>query len=78
MDPDAIDRVLRKHATALGMGRGIRRIRCARPLSLPRWRTVQHATTCQRAAGHVEPGSTKLYDRRGYNPEKSASFFATY
>lgn len=20
----------------------------------------------------------KLYDRRGYNPEKSASFFATY
>ena len=32
----------------------------------------------QRAAGHAEPGSTKLYDRRGYNPEKSASFFATY
>jgi len=24
------------------------------------------------------PGTTKLYDRRGYNPEKSASFFATY
>ena len=32
----------------------------------------------QRAAGHAEPGTTKLYDRRGYNPEKSASFFATY
>jgi site-specific recombinase XerD len=32
----------------------------------------------QRAAGHSEPGTTKLYDRRGYNPEKSASFFATY
>ena len=32
----------------------------------------------QRAAGHAELGSTKLYDRRGYNPEKSASFFATY
>ena len=30
------------------------------------------------AAGHSEPGTTKLYDRRGYNPEKSASFFATY
>ncbi len=29
-------------------------------------------------AGHAEPGTTKLYDRRGYNPEKSASFFATY
>ena len=24
------------------------------------------------------PGTTKLYDRRGYNPEKAASFFATY
>jgi integrase/recombinase XerD len=32
----------------------------------------------QRAAGHSEPGNTKLYDHRGYNPEKSASFFATY
>ena len=32
----------------------------------------------QRAAGHAEAGTTKLYDRRGYNPEKSASFFATY
>ena len=24
------------------------------------------------------PGTTKLYDRRGYNPEKETSFFATY
>jgi hypothetical protein len=32
----------------------------------------------QRAAGRREPSTTKLYDRRGYNPEKSASFFATY
>jgi hypothetical protein len=32
----------------------------------------------QRDADHREPGTTKLYDRRGYNPEKSASFFATH
>jgi hypothetical protein len=32
----------------------------------------------QKAAGHRDPGTTKLYDRRGYNPEKAASFFATY
>jgi len=32
----------------------------------------------QREAGHSEPGTTKLYDRRGYNPEKPASFFATH
>jgi hypothetical protein len=28
--------------------------------------------------GHRDPSTTKLYDRRGYNPEKAASFFATY
>jgi len=32
----------------------------------------------QLAAGHAAPSTTKLYDRRGYNPEKSASFFANY
>jgi hypothetical protein len=32
----------------------------------------------QRAAGRWEPRTTKLFDRRGYNPEKSASYFATY
>jgi site-specific recombinase XerD len=32
----------------------------------------------QEAAGHADPDTTKLYDRRGYNPEKSASFFASY
>jgi hypothetical protein len=32
----------------------------------------------QLAAGHADPSTTKLNDRRGYNPEKSASFFANY
>jgi hypothetical protein len=27
---------------------------------------------------NARPGTTKLYDRRGHNPEKSASFYATY
>jgi integrase/recombinase XerD len=29
----------------------------------------------QKATGHRDPSTTKLYDRRGYNPEKAASFF---
>ena len=29
----------------------------------------------QKAAEHRDPGTTKLYDRRGYNLEKAASFF---
>jgi len=32
----------------------------------------------QKAADIVTRVHTKLYDRRGYNPEKAASFFATY
>jgi integrase/recombinase XerD len=32
----------------------------------------------QKAAGHGDPTTTKLYDRRGYNTQKAASFFATY
>jgi integrase/recombinase XerD len=32
----------------------------------------------QKAVGHHDPSTTKLYDRRGYNPKKDASFFATY
>lgn len=32
----------------------------------------------QKAAGHRDPSTTKLYDRRGYDPEKAASFFARY
>jgi site-specific recombinase XerD len=32
----------------------------------------------QRDVGHADPTTTKLYDRRGHNPEKSASFFANY
>jgi len=32
----------------------------------------------QKAAGHRDPGTTKLYDRCGHNPEKAASFFVIY
>ncbi|MGD0107182.1 MAG: hypothetical protein ABSC06_24560 [Rhodopila sp.] len=32
----------------------------------------------QKAPGHRDPSTTKLYDRRGYDQEKAASFLATY
>jgi hypothetical protein len=32
----------------------------------------------ERAGIDADPGTTKLYDRRGYNPGKAASYFATY
>jgi integrase/recombinase XerD len=32
----------------------------------------------QAALGHADSRTTKLYDKRGHNPEKSAAFFANY
>ena len=32
----------------------------------------------QYAMGHADVSTTKLYDRRGHNPEKAAAFFANY
>ncbi len=42
------------------------------------FRYVDQLEDVQKAAGHRDPSTTKLYDRRGYNPEKAAGFFATY
>jgi hypothetical protein len=54
-----------------------RRTRCAPP-SLPRrLKTERSSKTCRKPP-RIVTGTTKLYDRRGYNPEKAASFFATY
>jgi integrase/recombinase XerD len=78
MDPDAIDRVLRKYAKAIGMGRGYSAHSMRATFITTALENGATLDDVQRAAGHAEPGTTKLYDRRGYNPEKSASFFATY
>lgn len=32
----------------------------------------------QKPAGHRDPSTTKLYERRGYSPEKATNFFAIY
>ena len=78
MDPDAIGRVVRKYATELGLDRGYpahsMRATFRRRSSPRRLRTAPSSRTFR----HRDPGTTKLYDRRGYNPEKAASFFATY
>jgi integrase/recombinase XerD len=78
MDPGAIDRVLLKHATAMGIGRGHSTHSMRATFITTALENGAALDDVQRAAGHAEPGTTKLYDRRGYNPEKSASFFATY
>jgi len=78
LDPDTIDRVVKRHALGLGF---------AGKYSAHSMRATFITTTLengspleevQRAAGHSDPGTTKLYDRRGFDPERGASFFANY
>lgn len=78
MAPDAIDRVLRKHAASIGLTRGYSAHSMRATFITTALENGATLDDVQRAAGHSEPSTTKLYDRRGYNPAKSASFFATY
>jgi len=78
MDPDAIDRVVRKYARALGLDRGYSAHSMRATFITTALENGAQLEDVQKAAGHRDPSTTKLYDRRGYNPEKAASFFATY
>jgi integrase/recombinase XerD len=78
MDPDAIDRIVRKHALAIGMERGYSAHSMRATFITTALENGAQLEDVQKAAGHRDPSTTKLYDRRGYNPEKAASFFATY
>ena len=78
MDPDAIDRVVRKYAGELGLDRGYSAHSMRATFITTALENGAQLEDVQKAAGHRDPGTTKLYDRRGYNPEKAASFFATY
>jgi integrase/recombinase XerD len=78
MAPDAIDRVLRKYAQKIGLMRGYSAHSMRATFVTTALENGATLDDVQHAAGHSEPGTIKLYDRRGYNPVKSASFFATY
>ena len=78
MDPDAIDRVARKYAATIGMTRGHSAHSMRATFITTALENGAQLEDVQKAAGHRDPGTTKLYDRRGYNQEKAASFFATY
>jgi integrase/recombinase XerD len=78
MDPDAIDRLVRKYSAALGLDRGYSAHSMRATFITTALENGAQLEDVQKAAGHRDPSTTKLYDRRGYNPEKAASFFATY
>lgn len=76
--PLEIDRVLKKHARAAGMARGYSAHSMRATFITTTLANGATLEDVQRDVGHADPSTTKLYDRRGHNPERSASFFATY
>ena len=78
MTADAINRVVRHYAARIGLPRGYSAHSMRATFITTALENGASLEDVQKAAGHRDPSTTKLYDRRGYNPERSASFFATY
>lgn len=79
LDPDVIDRILRKYARkALGKPRGYSAHSMRATFITTALENGANLEDVQEAVGHADPSTTKQYDRRGFNPEKAASFFANY
>lgn len=79
LDPDLIDRILRKYAlTALGKRQGYSAHSMRATFITTALENGANLEDVQEAVGHADPSTTKQYDRRGFNPEKAASFFANY
>ncbi len=76
--PETIDRVLRKYAALAGLDVGYTAHSMRATFITTALDNGASLEDVQRDVGHADPTTTKLYDRRGYNPEKSAAFFATY
>jgi integrase/recombinase XerD len=78
MSPDAIDRVVRKYAGLIALPQGYSAHSMRATFITTALENGAQLEDVQKAAGHRDPSTTKLYDRRNYNAEKAASFFATY
>jgi site-specific recombinase XerD len=78
LHPVGIDRILRKYAAAAGLASGYSAHSMRATFITTALNNGASLEDVQRDVGHADPSTTKLYDRRGHNPEKSASFFATY
>ncbi len=78
LDPDLIDRIVRKYVGEIGLHRAFS-AHSMRAMFITR--ALDNGHQPRRGATrrwYAAATTTKLYDRRGYNPEKSASFFASY
>jgi integrase/recombinase XerD len=78
LHPEAVDRILRKYAAQADLDTGYSAHSMRATFITTALDKGASLEDVQRDVGHADPSTTKLYDRRGHNPEKSASFFAIY
>jgi integrase/recombinase XerD len=78
ISPEMVDRIVRAYAAGIGLNRDYSAHSMRATFITTALENGAMLEDVQKAAGHRHPSTTKLYDRRGYNPEKAASFFATY
>lgn len=78
LHPEMVDLILRKYVAQLGLGHGFSAHSMRATFITTALNNGASLEDVQRDVGHADPTTTKLYDRRGHNPEKSASFFANY
>ena len=74
MDPDAIDRVVWKYAGALGLDRSYSAHSMRATFITTALENGAQLEDVQKAAGHRDPGTTKLYDRRGITRQTQRHF----
>lgn len=79
LDPDLIDKMLRKYLKqALGIERGFSAHSCRATFGTTALLQGAALEDVQEAMGHADISTTRLYDRRGSNPERSAAFKVNY
>jgi len=79
LDTELIDRILRKYTRkALGITCGFSVHSCRATFATRAVLNDSPLEDVQKALGHADSRTTKFYDKRGDNPERSATFFANY
>ena len=78
LHPDAVNRILKKYSRQLNQPSGFSAHSMRATFITTALDNGANLEDVQRDVGHSDPATTKLYDRRGHNPERSASFFANY
>ena len=78
LDPKVVDEILKRHCRRLGVNGRFSAHSMRATFITTALANGASLEDVQEAAGHADPSTTKLYDRRRFNPERSAARFAGY